>query len=53
MIMARNSTTGEVVLLDGEAVRPLTGAVYGQLIAAGVRQVDVPEPDFNLFVGRG
>lgn len=53
MIMARNSNTGEVVLLDGAAVRPLTGAVYGQLIAAGVRQVDVPEPDFNLFVGRG
>lgn len=53
MIMARNSDTGEVVLLDGPAVRLLTGAVYGQLIAAGVKQVDVPEPDFNLFVGRG
>lgn len=53
MIMARNSNTGEVVLLDGPAVRLLTGAVYGQLIAAGVKQVDVPEPDFNLFVGRG
>lgn len=52
MIMARNSDTGEVVLLIGGAVRPCTGAVYDDLIAAGVKQVDVPTRDFNLFVGR-
>lgn len=52
MIMARNSDTGEVVLLIGGAVRPCTGAVYDDLIAAGVKQVDVPTQDFNLFIGR-
>ena len=52
MIMARNSDTGEVVLLIGGAVRLCTGAVYADLIAAGVKQVDVPTQDFNLFVGR-
>lgn len=52
MIMARNSDTGEVVLLIGGAVRPCSGAVYGDLIAAGVKQVDVPTQDFNQFIGR-